>query len=139
MDKHALQEFMNAQPVAVISTVTPEGQPEAAVIGFACTAELELIFYTRLTTRKHHNFTANPHAAFVIGWQDLVTVQYEGVVSQLEGARLADAKAFYLQKNPFAKKFEAEPQVAFFQATPQWIRQTDIKQQPWNIQEWTLS
>ncbi|MGA2707974.1 MAG: pyridoxamine 5'-phosphate oxidase family protein, partial [Steroidobacteraceae bacterium] len=64
-----LLSYMRAQPWAIEATVTPQGTPQAAVIGVAVTDRWELLFDTVTQSRKHQNLVKNPRVAFVIGWE----------------------------------------------------------------------
>jgi len=82
-------QFMNRESLAVLATAAVNGQPEAALMGFAVTPELEIIFDTVKSSRKYPNLKKNPRVAWVIGCTTEVTVQYEGVAEELEGEQLA--------------------------------------------------
>ena len=86
MTRDELYAFMAAHRWAVEATVTPSDAPQAAVIGFAATERLELIFDTLKTSRKYQNFLSSPKMALVIGWDDAQTLQVEGVADE-PGAR----------------------------------------------------
>jgi pyridoxine/pyridoxamine 5'-phosphate oxidase len=53
----------------VQASVSPTGAPQAAVVGFAVTDALEIIFDTVATSRKYRNLRADPRVALVIGWE----------------------------------------------------------------------
>lgn len=76
--KKFLYNFMRKHSIGVLSTVSPEGNPEAAVIEFGETKDLQLIFDTIDTFRKYQNLKNNPLVAFVVGWDENRTIQYEG-------------------------------------------------------------
>ena len=78
--------------VAVVSTVSPSGAPEAALVGFAASDELELVFDTLSTTRKVANLRANPRVAIVIGgWgEHEITAQLEGLADEHVDDRLRE-------------------------------------------------
>ncbi|HWZ05127.1 MAG TPA: pyridoxamine 5'-phosphate oxidase family protein [Mucilaginibacter sp.] len=68
MTKEFLYNFIKQHTLAVISTSTRENTPEAALIGFAVSRELEIVFDTVKTSRKYKNLLQNPKVALVIGW-----------------------------------------------------------------------
>ncbi len=86
--KQFVLDFIKKHTICVLSTVTPDNQPEAAVIEFAETKNFELIFDTFNTYRKYQNLKKNPSVAVVIGWDENITVQYEGWAEELSGAEL---------------------------------------------------
>ena len=116
---------MSKHKLAVISTVAFD-KPEAALIGFNNTPDLLLMFGTFTSFRKYNNIKNNPHVAFVIGWEDSITVQYEGLAEELKGAELGEYQELYLQKYPKAKKYIFNSEERFFKVTPTWIRYTDL-------------
>ena len=85
-----LLSYMRAQPWAIEASVTPQGAPQAAVIGVAVTDRWELLFDTVTQSRKHQNLVKNPRVAFVIGWEHERTVQYEGIAELPPEAELPD-------------------------------------------------
>ena len=67
-----VRAFLQTQSLAVISTIHPQTlQPESALIAFAQTPELELIFETQSNTRKYKNLQSNPKVSLVIGWDPI--------------------------------------------------------------------
>ena len=68
------------------ATVTTAGRPQGAVIRVVVSDACELSFDTLETSRKCANLRANPHVAFVIGWDEAQTVQLEGVADEPGGA-----------------------------------------------------
>ncbi len=126
--------FMNRQSLGVISTVDANGNPEAAVVGFGQTEKLELVFGTDNTTRKYANLQSNTRVAFVIGWSDEGTIQYEGVVRELRDDELDIVRNSYWKKTPRAEKFGTETN-RYFIVTPTWIRFTALNTKPWTISE----
>ena len=84
----------------VVSTVNESGAPEAALMGFALTPAKEVVFDTLSTSRKAVNLARNPAAALVIGWDENVSLQIEGVARRPVGNDLASAKAAYFGEWP---------------------------------------
>ena len=68
--------FMATESLAVLSTVTERGEPEAALVGFAVTPKLEIVFDTVKSSRKYPNLQKNQRMAWVIGCTTEVTVQF---------------------------------------------------------------
>jgi pyridoxine/pyridoxamine 5'-phosphate oxidase len=133
--KADIAEFIAARSLCVIATVSGEGRPESAVVGFCPTDNLEIIFRTSVKSRKAANIQHTPEVAVVIGWDGPATVQLEGTARQLDRG---DAKHFaeiYFSKNPAARKFESDPDSRFFLVTPRWVRHTDLSTHPWAISE----
>lgn len=70
MTKEFLYDFIQQHTLAVISTISQSGQPKSALIGFAVTENLEIVFDTVCTSRKYRNIVQNPNVALVIGWNN---------------------------------------------------------------------
>lgn len=139
MDKEETKQlilgFVKKEKLAVLSTVTKNNLPEAAVIEFGEKDNLELIFDTLETNRKYKNLGSNKNVAFVIGWDEDITVQYEGEARELFGEELQEYKEEYFKKNPHAKKWENVPGIKYFKVTPKWVRYSNVSKHPWEIHE----
>lgn len=126
-------DFIKKHALAVISTVNHLGNPESAVLEFSETDKLEIIFDTFSTYRKYKNILNNPRVAFVIGWDNDISVQYEGIATELEGEELKKFKNIHITKLPKAKKFVDMDIVRYFKVKPKWIRYSDLSVNPWNV------
>ncbi len=136
--KQELYDFMNNNSLAVVSTVTAEGNPSAAIVGFGQTKELELLISTDNTTRKYKNLQTNPRVAVAIGGTTPETIQLEGTARELKEDELDVVRDNYWQKNPHAKAYSDNPNNRYFIITPTWIRFTDLRTNPWSITELTF-
>lgn len=134
-DKKKILDFMKTQKLMVLSTIHPNGSPEAAVMEFAETDKLELIFDTFTTYRKYPNLKANPRVAAVIGWDEGITIQYEGLARELSGGEKEKAVQLRIAKMPHAAKFAAMKEVVHFKISPIWIRYADYSKEPWEVFE----
>jgi pyridoxine/pyridoxamine 5'-phosphate oxidase len=134
MDRTAeIREFLASKHLMTISTVNQEGQPEAAVVGFGETEQLQIVFGTSSESRKYHNLQKNERVAVAIGWDDTRTVQYEGVAKEITGPEVAPLASLYFAKNPHAAKYRDLPTQRYFLIEPTWIRYTDIGESPWDV------
>src|SRR5215510_9631736 len=98
MDRAALLQFLRSHKLAVQSSVSPAGAPQAAVVGFVVTDELEIFFDTLASTRKAVNLRHDSKIALVIGGLlpgDERTIQYEGIADEPRGSDLAALKQLY--------------------------------------------
>lgn len=139
MDKRKfILDFIRKHKIAVLSTVSPDNKPESAAVEFGETNELEIIFDTFTSYRKYKNLKKNPSVSVVIGWDDDITVQYEGQAQELKGNELEKYKKAYFAKNPKAKRWEELEGVRYFKVIPRWIRYSDLNQHPWKIIELKL-
>lgn len=128
-------EFVKRHRIGVLATMSKRNQPEAAVIEYSETPELEIVFDTLNTSRKYLNLLENQKVALVVGWDEDITVQYEGQAHELEGAELERCKALYFAKNPRAKKWENIEGNVYFKITPIWARYSDLSGEPWDVRE----
>jgi nitroimidazol reductase NimA-like FMN-containing flavoprotein (pyridoxamine 5'-phosphate oxidase superfamily) len=140
MEQTELLAYMRAQRLGVLGTLAPSGEPQAALVGYAVTPDLELLFDTLQTTRKYRNIQANPRVSFTIGntagTGDERTVQYEGVAEELAGESLARLQPVYFAAWPDGVGRKQWPHITWIVIRPRWIRYSDF-----NIpmtQEWTF-
>jgi hypothetical protein len=131
-----LLSYLRAQPLAIEATVTPQGTPQAAVLGVAVTNRCELLFDTVTPSRKHQNLVKNPCVAFVIGWEHERTVQYEGIAEIPTAAELPDVQACYFERFPDGANRRSWPGLVYWRVRPAWIRYSDFNVNPPIIQEW---
>jgi len=138
VSKQELYDFIRARKLAVVATVSGDGAPEAALVGIAVTPDLELIFDTTDATRKYPNLERDPRIAFVIGWDDVVTLQYEGVADEPEGEELERLKAVYFETFPEGRARQDWPGLTYFRVKPRWVRFSNYFR-PRRIEEMTFS
>ncbi len=131
-----LLSYMRAQAWAVEASVTPDGAPQAAVLGVAITDRWEILFDTLIQSRKHQNLVQSPRVAFVIGWEHERTVQYEGIAAIPSDAELAEVQACYFNRFPDGTTRKSWPGIVYWRARPTWIRYSDFNASPPIIQEW---
>jgi uncharacterized pyridoxamine 5'-phosphate oxidase family protein len=125
-----LYDFISKNKHAVLSTVTKDASPEAALIGFAVTEDLQIIFDTVNTSRKYQNLITNPAIAFVIGWHNEQTIQYEGVAKIPGATELDKLLEIYFKVFPDGReRKETWKNIAYFSVDPKWIRYSDFNNQ----------
>src|SRR5688572_6452850 len=127
-----IDEFLRAWPHVTLATCDERGQPEAAVIGVAITAQGELIFDTLESTRKYPNLVANPRVAVTIGWDDHRTIQLEGLAERFapDAPDNAPLLALYLERFPDGQQRRSWPGIAYFRVQPTWLRYADYRAEP---------
>ena len=121
----------------VVSTVNESGVAQAALMGFALTQAKEVVFDTLSTSRKAVNLARNPAAALVIGWDDNISLQIEGIARRPVGEDLASAKAAYFREWPDGRARETWPNIAYVVVQPKWIRYSNYSGAP-VVEEFTL-
>ena len=114
----------------VVSSANESGAPEAALMGFALTQANEFVFDTLSTSRKAVNLASNPAAALVIGWDDNISLQIEGVARRPVGDDLASAKGAYFRQWPDGRARESWPNIAYVVVQPKWIRYSNYSGAP---------
>ncbi len=137
MDRSVLHGFMARQRLGVVSSIGPDGRPQAALVGIAVTPELEIVFDTVDTSRKYANLTARPACAVVLGWSSEQTVQLEGEAERLVGPRLELYRELYFDAWPDGRARMGWPGIAYFVVRPHWIRYSDYDRYPALIEEIT--
>lgn len=133
MKKSELLAILRSQRWAIEATSSLSGEPQAAIIGFAVTAQLELVFDTLSSSRKAANLRANPRIAFVIGgWDDAdpKTLQYEGRADFPDGAELERIKDVYFSVFPDGRARLSWPGITYVRVTPLWVRYSDFTVEP---------
>ena len=133
--KKIIINFIKKHIIGVVSTVTADNKPESAVVEFSETEDLEIIFNTLSDSRKYKNLQTKNNVAVVIGWDEDITVQYEGEVFELSGEELAKYKEIFFKKLPHARKWKKVKGITFFKVVPKWIRYSDLRKHPWDVFE----
>jgi len=135
MTRDELVALLRRYRLAVEATVAPGGAPQAAVVGFAVSDALEIVFDTTEATRKHANLRADARVALVIGWDDAVTAQIEGVADFPTGAELERLRAVYFVAYPDGRDRLAWPGITHVRVRPMWVRVSDFTVEPPRIVE----
>jgi len=135
MQREELVRFLRRHTLAVEASIAPDGAPQAAVVGFAVSDALEIVFDTTASTRKHRNLRADPRVALVIGWDDDVTAQIEGVADFPTGDELERVRQVYFVAYPDGRERLAWPGITHVRVRPTWIRYSDFTVDPPRIVE----
>ncbi|HWA30151.1 MAG TPA: pyridoxamine 5'-phosphate oxidase family protein [Rhizomicrobium sp.] len=135
--KAALVAYLRNISGGVISTVGTQGAPEAALITFAVSPELEIVFETLVTSRKYANLQDNPRAAFVAGGAGAKTIQIEGLIDEPAESDLDALKRLYYESCPQNLSHRDWPGMTYLRLRPRWIRFSDYGH-PWHVEEYSL-
>lgn len=139
MTTEFLYNFISRYKLGVISSVSSEGAPQSALVGFAITEDLRIIFDTVTDSRKYRNLMNDPRISIVVGWDGESTVQLEGTADVPEGKELDRLKEIYYKAYPDGWERAATwPNLAYFCIRPRWIRYSDFNTQPPLIAEMSL-
>jgi general stress protein 26 len=137
MKRDELILFLRRHKLAVQATVASDGAPQAAVVGVAISDELEIVFDTLVTTRKCTNLRANARIALVIGWDDEITAQIEGVADFPTGPDLDRIRECYFVAYPDGRERLTGPGITHVRVRPAWVRFSDFTQDPPRVIELT--
>jgi PPOX class probable F420-dependent enzyme len=138
MTKEQLVEFVRQRGLAVVATRAPDGEPQAALVGVAATAAGEIVFDTLTSSRKYRNISSHPRVALVIGWDDEVTLQCEGVADLPLGEDLDRCTTAYFEQYPDGRQRAAHPEIRHVRVRPRWLRHSDYRAESYTIEEFEL-
>lgn len=142
--RNELVEFLRANPLVTVATISADGAPEAAILGVAVSERLELVFDTLETSRKFLNVKREPRVAavfgaaggYVSGKHDERTLQYEGVADIPSGEELKRVQeTIYFKQFPDGRSRMKWAHIAYVRVTPVWIRYSDYNVSPAKIVE----
>jgi pyridoxine/pyridoxamine 5'-phosphate oxidase len=143
MSKAQLLAFMRCYRVAVQTSVSPSGAPQAAIVGVAVGDDFEVVFDALQTSRKVQNLRQRPKVALVLGgWGqgEERTFQYEGVADEPSGAELERIRELYFAVYPDGRERLAnQPGLIHVRVRPTWLRYSDFGQTPALILELSAS
>ena len=122
-----LLTFVRRSKLAVVSTTSAAGAPQAAVVGIAVTDALEIVFDTLETSRKAVNLRRDARVALVIGWDEEQTVQCEGIADEPTGPELERIKAVYIAAFPDGVARQSWPGLTYFRVRLRWARYSDFR------------
>jgi PPOX class probable F420-dependent enzyme len=138
MDRSGLAEFVRARRLAVVSTLGPDGEPQAALVGLAATDEGELVFDTSAASRKLANLRRDPRVAVVVGWDDEVTAQVEGLADVPVGEDRERCLAAYFASFPDGRERAASGDIDHVRVRPRWLRVSDFRPESFGSAESTF-
>lgn len=128
--------FLRLYRLAVQASVGADGGgPQAAVVGFAVSDALEIVFDTLESTRKYSNLRRDPRIALVVGWDDARCAQIEGVVDFPVGEELSRIRECYFVAYPDGRERLAWPGITHVRVRPTWVRFSDFTVDPPRIVE----
>jgi hypothetical protein len=134
--RNDVRDFLRRQRprVCVQASISSAGAPQAAVVAFVVTDDLEIVFQTVVGSRKMQNLRRDPRIAFVVSDEDEM-VQIEGIADEPTGEELERLKAFYCKVHPEAQSWQAtrpgddakERTFAYVRVKPTWVRHSDFR------------
>ncbi len=119
-------EFLNAQDLAVLGTLSRSLVPQTALVAFAVTPGLDVIFDTVKSSRKYANLAGHTKVSLVAGWTGEVTVQYEGEAEEPDGDARERYREIYFTRFPDGRERLSWPGIVHIVVHPKWIRYSDF-------------
>ena len=137
MNRSELLAFLRRHRLCVQASTAASGAPQAAVVGFAVSDDLEFVFDTLETSRKLVHLRRDPRIAIVIGWDEEQTAQIEGVADEPTNGELERIRAVYFAAWPDGVQRLAWKGITHVRVRPVWIRYSDFRPGG-RIVEWNL-
>ncbi|HPJ16710.1 MAG TPA: pyridoxamine 5'-phosphate oxidase family protein [Candidatus Woesebacteria bacterium] len=135
IDKKTVLEIVKKNSLCVLSTASPSGKTESAVMAHTVNDNLTVFMSTEETSRKIQNIKANNQASLLIGGlKNDPSLQIDGLATILEGNQKTEAVNFMLSVHPELKDYGIDSG-CIFSITPQWVRYSDYTQNPPTIEE----
>jgi hypothetical protein len=127
MTRAGLLAFLRRHRLCVQASVSDAGAPQAAVVGFGVSDDLEIVFDTLDTSRKVKNVRAEPRIALVVGWDDEQTVQIDGIADEPTGPELEHIKRVYFAAYPDGPERQEWKGITYVRVRPTWARYSDFR------------
>ncbi|NUU19126.1 GNAT family N-acetyltransferase [Cellulomonas humilata] len=127
MDRRGLVQYVRAHGDGVVSSLGPDGAPQAAYLPIAATDRAELVFDARVTSRKIANLRRDPRVAVVAGGRDGTTLQCEGVADLPDGAERERCARAYLDAFPQFAASLSDDGVVLVRVRLTWARFGDYR------------
>jgi hypothetical protein len=122
-----LLAFLRRHRLCVQASASSSGVPQAAVVGFAVSDDLEIVFDTVGTTRKMQNLRSGGRIALVVGWDEAQTAQVEGIADEPKGAELDRLKQVYFSAWPDGVDRQSWKDITYVRVRPTWARLSDFR------------
>ncbi|MFC7878624.1 pyridoxamine 5'-phosphate oxidase family protein [Isoptericola sp. NPDC057391] len=123
-------EHVRAVGDGVVSTLGPDGGPQAAYLTLASTASGELVFDARDGSRKVGNLRRDPRVAVVVGGSGGTTLQVQGVADVPSGPDRERCAAAYAAAFPQFAASLADPGIVVVRVRVRWARWGDYRSSP---------
>lgn len=83
--KKRIFTFLRENPIGVLSSVTPDGNPHGAVVYFRVDKDFSVSIFTKTGTRKYDNLKRNNHVMLTVFEPETqATVQVTGVAEEVQ-------------------------------------------------------
>lgn len=137
-DRAAFIDYVREHADAVIATIGPAGEPQAAFLPVAVTELGELVFDARRGSRKVTNLERDPRIALVLGGRDGTTLQCEGTADLPEGEERARLAESYASAFPEFADSLGLPEIVVIRVRAEWARLGDYREGAGSVRELRL-
>ena len=120
-------DFLKTDKYMALATSSKTGKPEVATVEYVIDGG-ELLINSNINYRKYQNIIKNPFVAGVVTCKHEKTLQFDGMIKQLDGDAAENAKQKMLEVEPDFMEFFNNPNTRFFRITPTWMRLRDFTQ-----------
>jgi general stress protein 26 len=127
LDVAEVVRFVRAHGDGVLTTLGPDGGPQAAYLTLAVTDAGELVLDARVTSRTVANVLRDTRVAVVVGGPDGVTLQAEGLAVVVQGDERRRCAQVYVTAFPQFAASLADPAIAVVRVRPTWARLGDYR------------
>jgi general stress protein 26 len=127
LDVAEVVRFVRAHGDGVLTTLGPDGRPQAAYLTLAATDTGELVLDARATSRTVSNVLRDARVAVVVGGPDGVTLQAEGLAVVVQGDERRRCAQVYVTAFPQFAASLADPAIAVVRVRPTWARLGDYR------------
>lgn len=114
--------FLAERMFATLSSVSVQGKPQSAFVGYSNNDKYEFLIGTSKLSRKYKNITTNSAASLVVA-DEAGELQFEGVAVEIndsEYQRLVSEEGF--RPLPGYDHYRNDPNQIFFKIAPTWFR-----------------
>jgi Pyridoxamine 5'-phosphate oxidase len=108
------------------------------LVGITATGRGELVFDTSRSSRKCRNLSSFPQVALVIGWDNEMTVQCEGMADIPTGADRDRCLQAYFAQYPDGVEHAHDDDIVHVRVRPSWPRYSDYRPGSVAVEETTL-
>jgi hypothetical protein len=132
LSRDELLAYMRSHKLAVVGSLAADGTPQAALVGIAVTDDLQVVFDTVSTSRKHGNLLRDGRASVTFSGPGEQTLQMEGNAAPASTTDAGDAiyLSAYYQAWPDGRDRAKWANIAYWRIVPRWMRYSDYDRGP---------
>ncbi len=135
IDKKSVLKILKSNDLCVLSTVTPDGKSQSALMAYTIKDDFTILMNTEATTRKVQNIIENNNVSLVVGgFKGDPSIQIDATARIADNQQAQEAQQYMLSQNPELSNYFA-PNGRFIIITPDWLKYSDYSQNPPEIKE----